>query len=79
MTAHKPAIAYDCLYPCRPMACSHMQASRVPTSCPTTLYTALAHTLQGSVLPNYGAPTTPLVQLRPSNGLDQPAGTIENA
>jgi hypothetical protein len=42
-------------------------------------YTALAHTLQGSVLPNYAAPPTLLVQLCPSNGLDQPAGTIENA
>jgi hypothetical protein len=61
------------------MACSHMQASRVPTSRPTTLYTALAHTLQGSVLPNYAAPQTPLVQLCPSNGRNQPAGTIENA
>jgi hypothetical protein len=79
LTAHKPAIAYDCLYPCRPMACSHMQGSPVPTSCPNTVYTALAHTLQGSVLPNYAAPPTPLVQLCPSDGLHQRARTIENA
>jgi hypothetical protein len=79
LTAHKPAIAYDVSTPvarwhartCKALVCP--QAVQVP------LYTALAHTLQGSVLPNYAAPSTPLVQLCPSNGLDQPAGTIENA
>ena len=61
------------------MACSHMQGSRVPTSCPSTQYTAIAHTLQGSILPNYGASPDSLGSIVPSNGLDQPTGTIENA
>jgi hypothetical protein len=56
-----------------------MQGSRVPTSCPSTRYTAIAHTLQGSILPNYGASPDSLGSIVPSNGLDQPTGTIENA
>jgi hypothetical protein len=47
-------MAYDASTPGRPMACSHMQGRRVPTSCPSTLYAALAHSLLGSVPLTYG-------------------------
>ncbi len=56
-----------------------MQASRVPTSCPNTLYTPLAQTLQGAVQPAHGTLQAPLDQIPPCNRLDQPAAAIENA
>jgi hypothetical protein len=56
-----------------------MQGCRVPASCPATLYTALAHTSQDSVLLTYRAPQTPWVQSCPLNAHDQRADAIENA
>jgi hypothetical protein len=79
LTAHKPAIAYDVSTPVAPWHTRTCKALVCPQAVQVPLYTALAHTLQGSVLPNYAAPPTPLVQLCPSNRLDKPTGTIENA
>ncbi len=61
------------------MACSRMQGCRVPTSSPSTLFTALAHCLQDSVLLTYGDQQTSLVQFCGLNGHDQRVGVIENA
>ena len=72
-------MAYDASTPGRPMAYSHMQGRRVPTSCPSNLYTALAHSLLGSVPLTYGVLPTPLVQFRAHNSHDRRAGAIENA
>jgi hypothetical protein len=52
---------------------------RVPISSPSTLFTALAHCLQDSLLLTYGDQQTPLVQFHAPNGHDQRAGAIENA
>ena len=79
MTAHKTAIVYEVSTPGRPMACSHMQGRRVPTSCPSTLYTALAHSLLGSVPFTCEPLPTPLVQFRAHNTHDRRVGAIENA
>jgi hypothetical protein len=72
-------MAYEHLSPGRPMACSHMQGRRVPTSCPATLYTAMAHSLPGSVPFTYEPLPTPLVQFRAHNSHDRLIGAIENA
>ena len=61
------------------MACSHMQGSRVPTSCPSNLFMALAHCLQNSVLLTYGVPQAPLRQYGSHNAHHQQVGAIENA
>jgi hypothetical protein len=61
------------------MACSRMQGRRVPTSCPNTMYTALAHSLLGSVPLTYEALQTPMHQSGPRNPHNQQVGAIENA
>jgi len=79
LTAHKTAIAYDVSTPvarwhartCKALVCP--QAVQVPCT---------RHSLtpcRAQFCPTYAAPPTPLVQLCPYNGLDQPDGTIENA
>jgi len=79
LTAHKTAIAYDLSTPvarwhartCKALVCP--QAVRVPgTRQSLTPYRA-------QFCPITELPPTPLVQLCPSNGLDQRARTIENA
>jgi hypothetical protein len=79
MTVHENSMAYDASPPGRPMACSHMQGRRVATSCPSTLYTALSHSLLGSVPFTYEPLPTPLVQFRAHNSHDRRVGAIENA
>ena len=56
-----------------------MQGCRVPTISPSTLFAALAHCLQDSVLLTYGFPHTLLVRFRTPNGHNQRASAIENA
>jgi hypothetical protein len=51
----------------------------MPTSSPSTPFTALAHCLQDFVLLTYGVSQTLLVQFRTPNGHDQRTGAIENA
>jgi len=56
-----------------------MQCSRVPASYPSTLFTALAHTLQGSVLLHLRDSPESVGQILRPIGHDQRAGAIENA
>jgi hypothetical protein len=79
MTVLEISMAYDESTPGRPMACSHMQCRRVPTSCPSTQYAAIAHSLLASVPLSYEALSTPLVQFRAHNSHDRRVGAIENA
>jgi len=77
LTAHKTAIAYDVstLSPVAMLAHARLSCAHNLSNYPVH---TLAHTLQGSILPNYGAAPTPLGSIVPSNGLAANS-TIENA
>ena len=78
LIAHKTSIATTSLA-LSPMACLHMQGRRVPATCPSSLYAALAHTLQHSTPLTCGALPTPLVQFRAHNSHHRRVSAIENA